>query len=98
MVVFSSGRTIGWIFFAGDISRVEEDTLRFREGMDVLEYVVGGFVSASAFPSALNNPSVVSENLGVSASGCGWRECKDKEPESDCFGPANVSAVGFPPW
>jgi len=96
--VFSVRWTISWIFFAGDVSHVETDVLRFREGMDVLEYVVGGFVPASAFPPTLDDSSVVPENLGVSASGCGWCEREDEEPASDCFCPPDVPAIGFPPW
>ena len=68
MIVLASRGAICWVLFAGHISCVEMDVLRFSEGVDVLE---NGLVSASALPPTLNDSSVVSEDFDVSAFGSG---------------------------
>ena len=64
----------------------------------MLENFVCGFVSASAFPPAFDNSSVVSQNFCVSASGGGWDEGEDKEPKANGFCPTDVPAVSLPTW
>ena len=71
MIVLASRGAICWVLFAGHISCVEMDVLRFSEGVDVLENVVRGLVSAPALPPTLNDSSVVSEDFDVSAFGSG---------------------------
>lgn len=98
LIVLSSGGAVRWIFFAGNISRVEVDALLFREGMDMLEDLICGSVPAPAFPPAFDDASVVSKDFDVRASGRGRDKREDEKPETNCFSPTNVSAVLFPPW
>ena len=72
MIVLTSRGAICWVLFAGHISCVEMDVLRFSKGVDVLENIVCGLVSASALPPTLNDSSVVSEDFDMSAFGSGW--------------------------
>ena len=79
MVVDPSGRAVGWVVLARDVSSVEKDAFLFRESVNVSENVVCRFVSAPALPPALDDPSVISEDLDVGASGNGWGEGEDEE-------------------
>ena len=79
MVVDTSGRVVGWVLFARDVSGVEEDAFLFRESVNVSEDIVGGLVPASALPPAFDDPSVISKDLDVGASGNGWGEGEDEE-------------------
>ena len=96
MVVFPSGWTVCWIFFAGNVSCVDRDVFRFRDAVDVLEDVVGGPVSTPAFPPTFDNPHVVAENLDMGTSWSRGGKSEDEEQEADCPCPANVPAVSFP--
>ena len=79
MVVDPSGRAVSWVVLARDVSSVEEDAFLFRETVNVSENVICGFVSAPALPPAFDDPSVISEDLDVGASGNGWEEGEDEE-------------------
>ena len=79
MVVDTSGRVVGWVLFARDISGVEEDAFLFHESVNVSEDIVGGLVPASALPPAFDDPSVIFENLDVGAPGDGWEKGEDEE-------------------
>ena len=79
MVVDPSGRAVGWVVLARGVSSVEEDTFLFRESVNVSKNVVCRFVSAPALPPAFDNPSVISKDLGVGASGNGQGEGEDEE-------------------
>ena len=98
MIVLASRGAVCWVLFAGYVSCVEMDILRFSEGVDVLEDFVCGLVLAHALPPALHNPSVVPEDFDLSASGSGRGESEDEEPKANCFCPTNVPAIGFPTW
>jgi hypothetical protein len=60
--------------------------------VDPFENGIGGPVSAPAFPPALDNFPVVAENFDTMALWALIDEC------ANCFCPANVSALIFPPW
>lgn len=74
------------------------DAFRFRDGMNMLEDFVCGFVPASALPPTFNNPFVVPKDFDVSPSGSGWGEGEDEELEADCLCPADVPSISLPTW
>jgi hypothetical protein len=96
MVVLPSGWAICWVFFAGNISRVDEDAFRFRDVVDVSENIIGGSVAAPAFPPTFDHSSVVAEDLDVGVSWCRGGKGEYEEEEADCLCPSNVLAIGFP--
>ena len=96
MVVLASRGAVCWVLFAGNVSSVEMDVLRFSEGVDLLENFVCGLVTAPAFPPALNDSPVVPEDFDVRASGSGRGESEDEEPEANPLCPTDVPAIGFP--
>ena len=58
-------RVVSWVLFAWDVLSVEKDALLFCESVNVSEDIICGFVPASALPPALDDSSVISEDLDM---------------------------------
>jgi len=71
MWVDASGRLVGWVFLAGDISRVDGAFSILKDGVNTPEDGVCLSVSAATFPPSFDHSFVVSVNLEVSAAAAG---------------------------
>ena len=60
------------------------------------EDFVGGLVSTSSIPPSFDDALVVAIDSEVFDVGVSFRNCRGEKFKSDCFGPADVSAICLP--
>jgi hypothetical protein len=91
--VDSARRLIRWIVGASDIlcEDAEDSIGRFNEGVNSLENDVDCVITMPAIPPSFDDPHVVSVDNDVLWCLEDRVDSVNKEFESDCFGPTDVS-------
>ena len=101
--VYPSRWAVGWVVLAGDkdcMCRDEIGRAVDQEGVDELEHLVNEFVPVSAPPPAFDDAGVVAIDRDVLWAVNAAREGAQKELESHCLCPCNVSLAieCLPTW
>ena len=87
------GEGVGWVRFAGNISRVygERVVELVKEGMNPAENPIDGLVFASVILPSFDDSLVVAVHPKMSARTSKPRDVPNQEFETNGFGPSNVS-------
>jgi len=92
--VYTSGRAVGWVVSAGDKHCMDRDDVGGavgQESVNASENFIDEFVPMPAHSPALNDAGVVSIDSDVLRAVNAASEGEQKELESDCFCPCDVS-------